>query len=70
MENNPDWANTRENRLQGGGGRFPGGAPEGFTETFQRENNSQNSTWAWLAISAFVMGAGLLFVKLYPRSRY
>ncbi len=70
MENNLDWANTRENRLQGGGGRFPGGAPEGFTETFQRENNSQNSTWAWLAISAFVMGAGLLFVKLYPRSRY
>lgn len=71
MENNPGWGNIRDSdRTQGGGGRFPGGAPEGFTETFQRENNGQNSIWAWLAISVFVMGAGLLFVKLYPRSRY
>lgn len=71
MENNPDWGNIRDSdRMQGGGGRFPGGAPEGFAETFQGGNNSQNSIWAWLAISVFVMGAGLLFVKLYPRSRY
>lgn len=80
MENNQAWVNPKdENEMQGekgefshnmGEGRFQGGGPGGFTETFQRESANQDYTWAWLGISVLVMVAGLLFARLYPRSRY
>lgn len=55
-------SNRWDKGMQAGNFDFPG---EGY-----RGNSSGDSTWLWIGISVLVMAAGLLFVRLYPRSRY
>ena len=61
-----------QNRRAQEAGNFPGewkgGA--GFRGELQNETSQQDNLWMWVGISAVVMIVGLLFVRLYPRSRY
>lgn len=42
----------------------------GFPSEGYRDDSGKDSTWLWIGISGLVMAGGLLFAKLYPRSRY
>lgn len=76
-ENPGERENERGNRENGGfPNNFDGNMPEGmdFSDMnfpgMEPQQNHDVAAWLWLGISAVIMAAGLLFVRLYPRSRY
>lgn len=75
-EGQQDNTDAMQNFHEGGRGDFSQGMKNGgfgeFQGGFPGENGSQgtDNTWLWIGISVLVMLAGLVAVKLYPKSRF
>ena len=65
-DSSSDSSNAQSVRPNQGGMNFPGAQNGNLSTQSEISSSSSNSTiWVWLGISAVILGAGLIIVKLY-----